>query len=88
MGLSRRDFLKLSASGGLVLASNLSPVPATAVGPVPRLPEGMGILYDATVCIGCKACMAVCKEYNHLPPDHHNPNNVWDDPADSVFQDL
>ncbi len=82
MGLSRRDFLKLSASGSLVLASNLSPVPAAALEPVPRLPEGMGILYDATVCIGCKACMAVCKEYNNLPPDHHDPNNVWDDPAD------
>ncbi len=82
MRLSRRDFLKLSASGGLVLASDLSPVPVAAIEPVPRLPEGMGILYDATVCIGCKACMTVCKEYNHLPPDHHNPNNVWDDPAD------
>ncbi|MFZ0944129.1 MAG: hydrogenase 2 operon protein HybA [Syntrophobacteraceae bacterium] len=82
MGLSRRDFFKLSASGSLVLASSASPVPAAAMEPVPRLPQGMGILYDATVCIGCKACMAVCKEYNYLPPDHHNPTNVWDDPAD------
>ena len=83
MGLiNRRDFLKVSASGGLVLASNLSPVPAAAREPVPRLPEAMGILYDATVCIGCKACMTACKEYNHLPPDHSNPNSVWDDPVD------
>ena len=83
MGLiNRRDFLKVSATGGLVLASNLSPVPAAAREPVPRLPEGMGILYDATVCIGCKACMTACKEYNHLPPDHSNPNSLWDDPVD------
>jgi len=82
MGLSRRDFLKISASGSLVLASNLSPVPAAAREPVPRLPEAKGILYDATLCIGCKACMAACKEYNHLPPDHYHPNNVWDDPID------
>jgi Fe-S-cluster-containing dehydrogenase component len=82
MGLSRRDFLKVSAGGGLVLASNLSPVPALAREPVPRLPEAMGILYDATVCIGCKACMAACKEYNHLPPDQSNPADVWDDPID------
>jgi Fe-S-cluster-containing dehydrogenase component len=82
MGLSRRDFLKLSASGSLVLAPNLTPVPVVAQELVPRLPEGMGILYDATVCIGCKACMAVCKEYNHLPPDRRNPNDIWDDPVD------
>ena len=82
MGLSRRDFLKISASGSLVLASNLSPVPAAAREPVPRLPEAKGILYDATLCIGCKACMAACKEYNHLPADHYHPNNVWDDPID------
>jgi Fe-S-cluster-containing dehydrogenase component len=82
MGLSRRDFLKVSAGGGLVLASGLSPVPAAAREPIPRLPEAKGMLYDATVCIGCKACMSACKEYNHLPPDHYNPNSVWDDPVD------
>ena len=82
MGLSRRDFLKVSASGGLVLASSLSPLPVAARAPVPRLSEAMGILYDATLCIGCKACMAACKEYNHLPPDHYQPNNIWDDPVD------
>jgi Fe-S-cluster-containing dehydrogenase component len=82
MGLSRRDFLKVSATGGLVLASSLSPVPVAAREPIPRLPEAKGILYDATLCIGCKACMAACKEYNNLPPDHYDPKNVWDDPVD------
>jgi Fe-S-cluster-containing dehydrogenase component len=82
MGLSRRDFLKVSASGGLLLASNLAPTQAWAREPATRLPEAQGILYDATVCIGCKACMTACKEYNHLPPDHYNPNSIWDDPVD------
>jgi Fe-S-cluster-containing dehydrogenase component len=82
MGLSRRDFLKVSASGSLLLASNLSPAPALAREPVPRMPEALGILFDATVCIGCKACMTACKEYNHLPPDHYDPNGIWDDPID------
>ena len=82
MGLSRRDFLKVSASGSLVLASSLNPVPVAAREPVPRLAEAVGILYDATLCIGCKACMAACKEYNHLPPDHYRLNTVWDDPVD------
>ena len=82
MGLSRRDFLKVSASGSLLLATNLTPGPALAREPVPRLSEALGILYDATVCIGCKACMTACKEYNHLPPDHYDPNGIWDDPVD------
>ena len=82
MGLSRRNFLKAAAGGGLVLASSLSPVPVLAREPKARLPEAVGILYDATVCIGCKACMAACKEYNNLPPDHSTPDSVWDDPMD------
>jgi Fe-S-cluster-containing dehydrogenase component len=82
MGLSRRDFFKAAAGSGLVLASNLSPAPVLAREPIPRLPQAMGILYDATVCIGCKACMAACKEYNQLPPDHYDPSGIWDDPPD------
>ena len=82
MGLSRRDFLKVSAGGGLLLASNLAPGTALARPPAPRLPEAKGILFDATVCIGCKACMTACKEYNKLPPDHYHPGEIWDDPVD------
>jgi Fe-S-cluster-containing dehydrogenase component len=82
MGISRRDFLKVSATGGLLAASALSPVPVLAREPKARLPEAMGILYDATVCIGCKACMSACKEYNHLPPDHSTPESIWDNPLD------
>jgi len=82
MGLSRRDFLKVSAGGGLMLASSLSPLPVAAREPTPRLPEAVGILYDATVCIGCKACMSACKEYNHLPADKSSADSLWDDPRD------
>ena len=82
MGLSRRNFLKAAAGGGLMLASSLSPVPVSAREPNARLPEALGILYDANLCIGCKACMTACKEYNNLPPDHSNPSSLWDDPID------
>ncbi|MDD2902821.1 MAG: hydrogenase 2 operon protein HybA [Syntrophales bacterium] len=82
MGLSRRDFLKVAAGGSLVAASSFSPAPLLARESKARLPEAVGILYDATVCIGCKACMAACKEYNHLPPDHSTPGSVWDNPLD------
>jgi Fe-S-cluster-containing dehydrogenase component len=82
MGLSRRDFLKVSAAGGLMAASSLSPLPVSAREPTPRLPEAKGILYDATVCIGCKACMVACKEYNYLPAERSTPDGLWDDPRD------
>jgi Fe-S-cluster-containing dehydrogenase component len=82
MGITRRDFLKVSATGGLLAASALSPLPVLAREPRARLPEAMGILYDATVCIGCKACMAACKEYNDLPPDHSTADSIWDNPLD------
>jgi Fe-S-cluster-containing dehydrogenase component len=32
-------------------------------------PEGaVGMLYDATLCIGCKACVVACRDANGLPP--------------------
>jgi Fe-S-cluster-containing dehydrogenase component len=82
MGISRRDFFKVSAAGSAVAASTLCPAPALARPTKDRLPEAVGILYDATVCVGCKACMAACKEYNHLPPDRSTPDSLWDNPRD------
>ncbi len=64
------------------MASALSPVSALARDNKPRLVDAVGILYDATVCIGCKACMTACKEYNHLPPDRSSPKSLWSDPRD------
>ena len=32
-------------------------------------PAAVGLLYDATKCIGCKACVAACAEANDTPPD-------------------
>lgn len=82
MGISRRDFFKVSAAGSVVAASTLCPAPALARPTKDRLPEAVGILYDATVCVGCKACMTACKEYNHLPPDRSTPDSLWDNPRD------
>jgi hypothetical protein len=46
MGMNRRDFLKLSAGSGLLLASDVSPSFAAT----PQLPpDAVGILYDATL---------------------------------------
>jgi Fe-S-cluster-containing dehydrogenase component len=63
--MNRRDFLKLSAAGGALVAADVGIGHASTPAALP--PDAVGILYDSTLCIGCKACMAKCKEYNVRP---------------------
>jgi Fe-S-cluster-containing dehydrogenase component len=81
MDIKRRDFLKIAAAGGALLAANAHPALA-AREPKTRIPEALGILYDATVCIGCKACVSACKQYNDMPADYSSNDKIWDDPLD------
>jgi len=82
MGLNRREFLKAAAGGTLAMAASLSPSPVLARESRVRLPQAVGILYDSTVCIGCRACMSACKEHNNLPPVFMRLTDVWDNPID------
>jgi Fe-S-cluster-containing dehydrogenase component len=45
-------------------------------------PDAVAMLYDNTVCTGCKACMPACNEANGLPPDTQLSGGLWDTPAD------
>jgi len=84
MQVNRRDFIKLS---GVILAGGvgfpLIQIPASAQIPlVPRtgvpllqtpIPDGpLGLLYDTTKCIGCRACQMACKRWNNLPLETGN----------------
>jgi Fe-S-cluster-containing dehydrogenase component len=40
------------------------------------------MLYDATRCIGCKACMVACNAANDLPPDTTRSDGLWQMPVD------
>ena len=64
MGINRRDFLKLTAASGLLLATDVKPTQASAGRELP--PRAGGFLYDSTLCIGCKSCMYNCKKYNTM----------------------
>src|SRR3990172_2526914 len=79
MDIKRRDFLKIAAGSGLLLAAG---EPAFAREPKKLPPEAVGILYDASVCIGCKVCQLACKEKNEMPTEHSTPEALWDDPID------
>ena len=65
MAMNRRDFLKFSAGTGLMLTAGAAPGEAAQAPQLP--PEAVGILYDATLCIGCMSCMVNCKKANAEP---------------------
>jgi Fe-S-cluster-containing dehydrogenase component len=65
MAINRRDFLKLTAGAGLMATTGATPGQAAPRGQLP--PDAVGILYDATLCIGCMSCMVNCKKVNSEP---------------------
>jgi Fe-S-cluster-containing dehydrogenase component len=82
MSISRRNFLKLAGSSALLGATGT----ATARSNKEPSPDAVGMLYDATLCIGCKACMAGCKAANGMPVEGTlaAPGEpvIWDTPLD------
>ncbi len=63
--MDRREFLKASLGGAAALAA----APAVARSNLEPAPEAVGMLYDSTLCVGCKACVAKCKAVNGMPPE-------------------
>jgi Fe-S-cluster-containing dehydrogenase component len=83
MALKRRSFLKGAAGGGAALATAaVVPAPVQARPNKAMPPQAIGLLFDSTLCIGCKACVAGCKEANNLPVDINTPDALWDTPID------
>ncbi|MFA7291649.1 MAG: hydrogenase 2 operon protein HybA [Rhodocyclaceae bacterium] len=81
---NRRNFLKgcLAASGAAVAATAV-PTRAEARETRQRPPEALGLLYDATLCVGCKACVAACKQANNNPAEFSTVDQLWDTPLDT-----
>jgi len=65
MNTNRRNFLKGLAS----VAAAATPGLAGAAGDHELPDDAVGMLYDTTRCIGCKACVVACKEANGMPAD-------------------
>lgn len=42
----------------------------------------MAILFDATECIGCRACQVACKQWNDLEADIESNPGSYDHPRD------
>jgi formate dehydrogenase iron-sulfur subunit len=72
MPVSRRDFLKVLGAGlgGAVLPSaplqpTLSPLQPRTIASE-EAAESASMLYDATLCVGCRACQTACKRRSDL----------------------
>jgi Fe-S-cluster-containing dehydrogenase component len=75
MDIGRRQVLGALAKGGLPLLASSAIGGATchaselsASAPVPPR-DAVSMLYDATKCTGCRACVSACAEANDLVPD-------------------
>jgi formate dehydrogenase iron-sulfur subunit len=71
--LTRRDVLKLAGlgAGGLLLR----PDSAWSLGEVDA-ENRAAMLYDATLCVGCRLCEDACKEWNNLPRGQEPPSDL------------
>ena len=80
MGISRRSALKAMASVTATSAvSALSARPAEAA-EAPA--DAVGMLYDTTRCIGCKACVVACADANGRERDTAWSGGLWQAPVD------
>lgn len=82
MGISRRTALKTMLTAlSTAAAGAVRPCAATASN-AEAASENLGMLYDSTRCIGCKACMVACNQANDLPPDTAMSGGIWQMPLD------
>ncbi|MDR3737003.1 MAG: hydrogenase 2 operon protein HybA [Acidobacteriaceae bacterium] len=81
MPLTRRKFLTQTALGGTVCAA--SGVAKAEEKPEKELsPKALGLLFDSTLCVGCKACVVACREANDTHPEFSTKDKLWDTPLD------
>jgi formate dehydrogenase iron-sulfur subunit len=77
MTMDRRRFLKLSGIGlGAALLGSREGMPVRGAR------NGMAMLYDASRCVGCRACQMACKQWNGLPPESTDPQGLYESPCD------
>ena len=62
MGIDRRTMLKSAAVAGATALAGASPAMARERKVAPT--NAVGLLYDTTRCVGCKACVTACREAN------------------------
>lgn len=80
MTVTRRNLLRIGAASAAAAATAVLPVSAADAKTAPD--DALGLLYDTTVCIGCKACVAACTAANNLEPNTSLSGGIWQMPVD------
>jgi Fe-S-cluster-containing dehydrogenase component len=86
MKQTRRSFFKTVGTAGAGLAAGTATAAASNHTEVNN--DEVAMLYDATKCIGCKACMAACKRVNtqtgalDYEQASFDEDGIWDAPSD------
>lgn len=81
--MKRRDFLKAATLGAGALTCSDS-AQAIMREPLKMPRQAVGMLYDSTLCIGCKTCMVACKQANGMPPEFTgSEQRMYDTPMDT-----
>jgi Fe-S-cluster-containing dehydrogenase component len=82
MEVNRREALKALLGGTAVaaLATSTAHVAQADSETVQPLGDAVGLLYDATKCIGCRACMPACENANGLTPDRGDSGGLYMQP--------
>ena len=90
--MDRRQFLKTAMAGGAAAATTVVAGDAGAAAfdrpPKEMPPQAIGMLYDSTLCIGCKACVKACKEANGMPVDMPADLTGWNEGTWDAAEDL
>jgi len=85
---TRREFLTAAGAGGACAAAR--PAEAAISRPARAMPPAaVGMLIDSTLCIGCQACVAACRDANGVEVDDTpfalagwNAAHTWDTALD------
>ena len=81
--MKRRTALKVAfAAASSAVGSAVKPLSAKSSIPLVAPADAVGLLYDTTKCIGCKACVNACREANGLAPDTTWSGGLYHAPLD------
>jgi len=88
MNIKRRNFLKGIAGAGVGVAASPLLTSKALASEVKKLEANhIGMLYDATKCIGCKSCEVACKKANNMPVEY-DAEGIYDAPRDLSKESL
>lgn len=92
MSVDRRAFLASSfggaAAAGAALAADEAQAFSLARETRQLQPEALGLLYDSTLCVGCKACVSACKAANNVPAVTPSTLAAWNQGTWDAAEDL